>query len=125
MTVTYFDKAVYLLGHIGNFRYYETKCEQAPFDDPYERLIWENQDVPKPSKLELDILEDNHVRAEIDKRIEVQRKQLRNQDALTNLSLIGSWNIKNTPENPISFNDYLDSLEDLAREVQKNDDVPR
>lgn len=38
---------------IQHVMYWNTKQDGTPWEDPYEGLIWENKEIPKPTKKEL------------------------------------------------------------------------
>lgn len=50
--------------------YWQTKFDGTPWDDPYEGLVWENTEIPKPTKEELALWEKDiePVRFEQDQR---------------------------------------------------------
>jgi hypothetical protein len=50
--------------------YWGTQYDGTPWNDPYDGLIWENKDIPKPTKEELALWEKEYepVKYEIDQR---------------------------------------------------------
>ena len=66
MAITYLDKVQYLHPGIQHVMYWHDKNPEADFDDPYDRLLWENKDFPKPSKEELDSISDELILTKID-----------------------------------------------------------
>lgn len=57
--MTYFDKILYLYPNIREISYQHSQIDGTPWDDPYDGLIWENKDIPKPSKQTLDAVDEN------------------------------------------------------------------
>lgn len=65
--VTYLDRVLYLYPDIQGVIYWHTPCEEAPSEDPYERLLWNNEDIPKPDKATLDNIDEKLI---LKKRLE-------------------------------------------------------
>lgn len=59
--VTYLDKVLYLYPNIQGVVYWHERNPMADSDDPYERLLWENKDIPKPSREDLDNVTDEQI----------------------------------------------------------------
>lgn len=111
--VTYLDKVLYLHPNIERVVYWHEKCEQAPYDDAYDRLLWENTEIPKPTKEELDALDDALVTSEQELQIEIARKKARDEKYKADLNMVANYSAyKNaSPQNLMTFSEYLDWLE--------------
>lgn len=118
MSINYFDKVLYLYPDIQRVCYWHTQYDGTPWKDPYEGLKWENPDIKKPSKKQLDALDDEEVRVELEARAEIQRKQARDAEYASDLSLVAKY--VDSEEN--NFSEYLDKLEqvNLKSKAPKN-----
>jgi hypothetical protein len=111
--MNYLDKVLYLFPDLQNVVYWHDICEEAPSEDAYERLIWNNNDIPKPSKDDLDALDENAITTELNARNEEARKIARNAKYSKDLAVLAgydAWKMYNSDKN---INDYLDHLETL------------
>lgn len=52
--MNYFDTILLKYPEIQGVMYRHAQLDGTPWSDPYEGLTWENKDIPKPSKEELD-----------------------------------------------------------------------
>ena len=59
--VTLLDKVLYLYPNLQQVVYWHEKNSAAPFDDPYDRLIWNNATIPKPALATLNAVTDAQV----------------------------------------------------------------
>jgi hypothetical protein len=112
--VSYFDKVLYLYPNIQNVMYWHTQYTGEPWNDPYDGLEWNNTEIPKPSKEELDALNDLIVEVELKRREEVGRKEYRNKQYSKNLVLVSNyqnWKILNTDKTFPQYLDYLESIQ--------------
>lgn len=50
MTISIMDKVLHMYPKIQRVSYWCTQFDGTPWDDPYDGLVWENEDVPKPTK---------------------------------------------------------------------------
>jgi hypothetical protein len=111
--IAYIDKVLYLYPEIQHVVFWHTQYNGEPWDDSYDGLIWENIEIAKPSKAELDALDDIVVEAELTRRAEVARKAARDAKYATDLSIIANyqaWLVQNAGK---TFSDYLDYLESI------------
>jgi hypothetical protein len=91
---TYFDKVLYLFPGIQGISYWQTQYDGTPWADPYDGLVWENQDIRKPSKETLDALNENVIIATLQKREEAARKAQISKDTPINQIDTSILNIK-------------------------------
>jgi hypothetical protein len=108
---TYFDKCLYLYPTLSQVTYWNTQYDGTPWNDLYAGLIWENTEIAKPSKSELDALDDSIVELELARRAEVQRKALRDETYKSNLQVVQGYQTAKLASGALTFSEYLDSLE--------------
>lgn len=94
--------------------YYPLKCAEAPHDGAYDRLFWENTEIEKPSKSQLDALDNDEVDAELTRRAEVGRKAYRDENAKTDITVLAAFDIYKSQHADATLSQYLDYLETLA-----------
>lgn len=109
--ITYFDKCIYLYGYISGIKYEYKKFDSTEWEDLYDGLSWENPDIQKPTKSELDALDDEIVEIELKRRAEVERKKLRNEKYKNDLILKASYSDYKKSNPKATFSDFLDFLE--------------
>lgn len=52
--MNYFDIVLLKYPGIQRVMYWQAQQDGTPWNDPYDGLLWENTDIPKPTKEELD-----------------------------------------------------------------------
>lgn len=112
--MTYFDRALYLHPDIEGVVYWYAQQDGTPWDDAYDGLMWNNTEVAKPSKAELDALDDAIVEAALNSRKEAKRKQKRDEDAEKNITVLSNYDIYKQTNPTKTLSEYLDYLEALA-----------
>ncbi len=116
---TYLDKAMVLHPGIQHVMYWGSQYDGTPWADPYDGLVWNNKEIPKPTKSELDAVTDPMVTASK----EVDRKKERDKIEKDNLSLVASYNIEKKANPNLAFSDFLDELENTKPTVEGTIDV--
>jgi hypothetical protein len=111
---SYFDKVLYLYPNIQHVMYWQTQYDGKPWNDPYDGLKWNNTEIPKPTKEELDALDDAAVEDELDARKEIIRKNARNQKYASDLTVKSNYDIYKQNNPDITFSEYLDYLESVS-----------
>lgn len=111
--INYFDKILYLYPNIQRVMYWHTQQDGTPWDDAYDGIVWENTEIEKPSKENLDALDDSVVEAELAARNEAARKSERNARFAQDLGLVANYQ-NYIINNPATFSEYLDYLENQA-----------
>lgn len=109
--VTYLDKVLYLHPNIEGVMYWHTQYDGTHWADAYEGLVWENTEIAKPIKAELDALDDSVVAAELARRAEVKRKAVRDDQAKSNLTILAGYDTYKASNAIATLSDYLDYLE--------------
>lgn len=113
--ITLLDRALYLYPDLQQVVYWNEKNSAAPFDDPYDRLIWNNTAIPKPSLAALNavteqqIIDAKAIKQEADLRAQVIAK-LSGADGIDRLILKGMYKDLKTRgivTTVASFIDYL------------------
>lgn len=111
--ITYLDKVLYLYPTIQGVVFWQTQYDGTPFTDPYDGLKWENTEIAKPSKVELDALVNAVVETVLAARASVARKEARDAKYASDLTIISNYEQwKATNENK-TFSEYLDFLESI------------
>ena len=75
---SYFDKVLVLYPGIQHVVYWESAYDGTPWADPYDGLVWENTDIKKPTKEELDAVTDEQLAASIaalNQQIKIESKE--------------------------------------------------
>jgi hypothetical protein len=111
--IDYLDRILYLYPEIQGVSYWHTQYTGEAWDDLYDGIVWENTEIPKPSKEQLEALDAIVVESEKAKRAEIARKVKRNTDYAKDLSLIANyanWGFNNPGK---TFSEYLDYLETI------------
>ena len=85
--ITYLDKVQFLYPNIQRVMYWHEKNSEADFDDPYDRLLWENTDIEKPTKEILDAIKDEDVIVAKEATIVAQKETLLKEDPLFKIVL--------------------------------------
>jgi len=111
--ITYLDRVLVIHPDIQNVMYWQSQYDGTPWNDPYDGLVWENKEIPKPSKKELDAVLDSDVLA----KKEVDRKLSRNEIKLKDLTMVGLYEMEKKSNPELAFSDYLDSLELKQKEI--------
>ncbi len=111
--ITYLDRVLVLYPTIQHIMYWNTQKDGTPWLDPYDGLIWENIEITKPTKEELDLVTDQQV---LDYQ-EALRIQARDLLAKKSLSVISNFNIYKQTNPDATFSEYLDILEELQNSV--------
>lgn len=52
--INYFDKILKLYPGIQGVAYWHTQQDGTPWEDPYDGIVWENAEIKKPTKKQLD-----------------------------------------------------------------------
>lgn len=110
----YFHRVLYLYPDIEGIMYWYTQQDGTPWNDSYDGLIWNNNQIAKPTKAELDALDDATVEAELNSRKEAKRKQKRDEDAEKNITVLSNYDIYKQANPTKTLSEYLDYLEALA-----------
>lgn len=82
---TYFDKILYLYPNIQGVSYWHTQYDGTPWNDPYDGIVWENKEIEKPSKEQLDTVLDFDLQTKLDQDV-ITTKILTKEEILTQLS---------------------------------------
>lgn len=115
--INYFDKILYLYPDIQGVSFWHSKFDGTPWDHPYDGIVWENKDIRKPTKEELDALNDSEIERILNERKEDKRKEERNQREKKDLALIATF-LEHKKTNPdVKFKDYLDYLESESTKI--------
>lgn len=109
----YYDKIQYLYPDIQRVAYWFTQYDGTPWDDCYDGIVWENTDIAKPTKAELDALDDATVDAELAARTEQKRKTARDAKYQNDVYMIAKYEDYKLTQANATFSDYLDYLENL------------
>lgn len=112
--ITYFDKILYLYPNIQGVSYWSTQYNGEPWENAYDGIVWENKDIPKPSQLELDALDDAVVEAELAARAETARKTARDEAAKSDLTILAGYDSYKLTHANATLSQYLDYLESLT-----------
>lgn len=108
--MNYLDKILYLYPSIQHVMYWHSQYDGQPWNDPYDGIVWNNKDIPKPSKAELDALDESLVQAAMDaKALENKLNRLKADESIQASYLIYK---ENHPD--ASFADFVAAFEKLA-----------
>ena len=99
-------------GNISNVSYHHQDKNNLPWENPYDGIMWDNENIPKPTKEELDALDEDEVyRWEINRR-NTERKQYRDSQLSKDLSFLAALDIKNKLDSTkMTISEYADFLE--------------
>ena len=61
MPVSPLDKVLYLYPGIQHVQYWYTKQDGSNWEDPYDGLVWNNIDIPKPTRQDLMAVSKNKI----------------------------------------------------------------
>jgi hypothetical protein len=107
--ITLLDKVLFLHPGIQGVVYWNDPNPLAPSADPYERLLWDNKDIPKPTKAALDAITDLEVE---DAKKDEQRLQLAKQIEESDLFKLLN-HLRNKPNNNPTRDDIKQAIIDL------------
>lgn len=124
--ITYFDKVLYLYPKIQGVMYWQS-CpghlsstgKAHEWEDLYSGLVWDNPEIPKPSKEELDALDDQIVATELARRDEEDRKAHRDEQYKNDPTIKAALYIERKDNPTISLSKMLDKLEALKADTEK------
>lgn len=68
--MNYFEKILYLYPEIQGVSFWETQYDGTEWEDPYDGIVWENEVIEKPTKEELDSLDESIVKEALQRRKE-------------------------------------------------------
>lgn len=112
MTVSYFDKIMYLYPGIQGIMQWYTNQNGDPLPNPYMGIEWSNTIINKPSQEALDALDDITVQTELNRRLSETVKAAFLDTLLTDLTQKAAYlNYKaaNPSTTPSSYYDYINS----------------
>jgi len=110
----YLDKVLYLYPKIQGVMYWYSKYDGSDWEDLYDGLEWNNSEIPKPTKEELDALDDSIVEAEISRRAKEQQELRELEEAKKDIGVLAGYSVYKSSNKSASLKDYLDYLKSLA-----------
>jgi len=113
-----FEKCLYLYPDTQGITYWQARRDGTPWQDPYDGLIWEVKDIPKPTKQELDTLDDLMVENTLKQRDEEKRKKERNKLYAEKLDVVARYQEETTKDINLTWNNYLDQLEEKSKQLK-------
>lgn len=105
---------MYLYPNIQGVSFWQTQYSGEPWENSYDGIVWENQEIPKPTQAELDALDDTVVEAELMARAEIERKQIRDDAAKNNITVLAGFDVYKQSNVNATLSEYLDYLETLS-----------
>ena len=97
------------LSHVLTYLYPGTEWSLA--GENYDNLTWHEKIVPKPRREEIEAI----TQEQLDIAKEEHRKQIRNREKKNDLTLVALFENERKSNPDLKFNDYLDSLEQRAK----------
>lgn len=112
LIITYFEKCIYKFPEITGISYQHLKNDGTEWDNPYDGLIFSNEDFKKPSKEELDAIDENLVREKEFERRELLRKNALYDKYKDDYSMLAALQIRNSiGQKTITLEEYINELE--------------
>lgn len=109
--ITYLDRALVMYPGIQHVVYWYTQQDMTPWENPYDGLVWNNTEIPKPTQAMLDTITDEQVLEQKQENRIIARDQMFKQD----LNIVANFmsHLQNHPGT--SFSEYLDYLEQVQQ----------
>lgn len=110
--VSYLDKILYIYPNIQGVVYWYEQYDGTPWPDPYDGIVWNNETIAKPSKKELDALDDDKVQEVLLYRENQRNLTQQVQDAKADPSVLAAYYVYKQSNPSATLTNFISYLLD-------------